>query len=79
MGTSTERHPPGFDPSQPGIRCLQRWIRDQTPIQVELQGGGHLQGRPSWVDADYLALHTEAGAQPVLVNRTAIALIQAQT
>jgi hypothetical protein len=31
------------------------------------------------VDADYLALHTEAGAQPVLVNRTAIALIQAQT
>jgi hypothetical protein len=31
------------------------------------------------VDADYLALHTEAGPQPVLVNRTAIALIQAQT
>jgi hypothetical protein len=79
MGSSTERHPPGFDPSQPGIRCLQQWIRQQTPVQIELCGGGSLQGRPAWVDADFLALHTEGGSAPVLVNRGAIALIRPQT
>jgi hypothetical protein len=31
------------------------------------------------VDADFLALHTEGGSAPVLVNRGAIALIRPQT
>jgi host factor-I protein len=79
MGTSTEHQPPGFDPSQPGIRWLQRWIRDRTPIQVELQGGRLLQGCPQWVDGDHLALLTDAGGEPLLVNRRAIAVIQALT
>lgn len=79
MGSSSERHPAGFDPSQPGIRCLQQWIRRRTRLRIELAGGGQVQGVAAWVDGEFLALQGEAGEEPVLVNRRAIALIQAQT
>ena len=79
MGSSSERHPPGFDPSQPGIRLLQQWIRRQMAIQVDLAGGGQLSGFPVWVDADFLAVQVDGVGEPVLVNRRAIALIQSQT
>ena len=79
MGSSSERHPAGFDPSQPGIRCLQQWIRQRTPLRIACSGGKHLEGVPAWVDADFVALLCGEAPEPVLVNRRAIAWIQVQT
>ena len=77
MGSSMERHPPGFDPSQPGVRQLQHWIRHGTSLGIELLSGGTLTGLPRWVDADFLALQTDASSEPVLLSRRAIAVIRA--
>jgi len=72
-----ERHPSGFDPSQPGVRQLQHWIRQGTSLGIELIGGTSITGLPRWVDADFLALQTESSGEPVLLNRRAIAVIRA--
>jgi host factor-I protein len=79
MVSSSERHPAGFDPSQPGIRCLQQWIRQRTPLRITCCGGSQLQGVPAWVDADFLALLSADAPEPLLVNRSAIAWIQVQS
>ena len=65
-----------FDTSQPGVRQLQAWIRDHTPLAVTLMDGSQLQGQACWVDGGYLALTLEAAAGPQLVSHRAIASLR---
>ena len=34
----------GFDPSLPGIRLIQSWIREQRVLGIELNDGRRLDG-----------------------------------
>ena len=77
MGSSMESRASQFDTSQPGIRQLQSWVRAHTSLSVQLLDGSSLTGLPRWVDGDYLALLPNDGAELVLINRLAIALIRA--
>ena len=77
MGSGMDNRAAPFDPSQPGIRQLQSWIRSRTNLAVQLLDGTNLTGVPRWVDADYLALDPTGGTELVLVNRHAIALLRA--
>jgi host factor-I protein len=65
-----------FDPSLPGIRQLQGWIRSRTNLAVQLLEGSSVTGVPRWVDVDFLALQPEGSSELVLVGRGAIALIR---
>ncbi len=79
MGSSMENRAPQFDTSQPGIRQLQSWIRQRTPLALQLVEGTALNGIPRWVDADYIGLEPETGGELILVSRGAIALLRPLT
>ena len=66
----------GFDASQPGIRHIQGLIRHGSPLKLTLLAGEQLQGVLRWQDQDYLAISQE-GQPLILVNRHAIAMLQA--
>jgi hypothetical protein len=59
------------------VRQIQSWIRNRSELVVQLRDGSSTSGIPRWVDASFLALQAELGAELVLVNREAIALIRA--
>jgi host factor-I protein len=65
-----------FDTSQPGVRQLQAWIRDHTPLAVTLMDGSRIDAQPCWVDGDYLALTLETAPGPQLVSHHAIASLR---
>ncbi|MEY3544156.1 MAG: hypothetical protein RLZZ247_313, partial [Cyanobacteriota bacterium] len=48
MGSSMDNRAPQFDTSQPGIRQLQSWIRQRTPLALQLVEGTALHGIPRW-------------------------------
>ncbi len=52
MGSSTDNRAPQFDTSQPGIRQFQSWIREHTPLAIQLLDGSGVNGVPRWVDAE---------------------------
>jgi host factor-I protein len=64
-----------LDPSLPGVRQLQTWIRHQSRLRVDLGHGHVLEGVLQWQDPEFLALRTGA-PQLMLVNRRAVLLIQ---
>ena len=66
----------GFDPSLPGIRLIQSWIREQRVLGIELNDGGRLDGRLVWQDPQYFALQREDNDDPVLINRQAVITIR---
>jgi host factor-I protein len=76
MGSSTDNRAPQFDTSQPGIRQFQSWIRERTPLAVQLLDGSGVNGVPRWVDAEYLGLEPANGGELILVARQAMALIR---
>ncbi len=65
-----------FDASQPGVRTLQAWVRSKNPVNVQLSDGTKLDGVLRWVDAEFLALQPDYEKQPILINRTAVAVIR---
>ncbi len=69
-----ETHP--LDPSLPGVRLLQSWIRERTPLAIQLLDGRQLEGSLDWQDPEYLALRGAEDPQPFLIRRGAIALIR---
>ena len=79
MGSSTERRSGDLDTSQPGIRQIHAWIREQTAIRVELLTGASVCGRLRWVDQQFLAVEPEPGQALILVSREAIALMRPAT
>ena len=66
----------GFDPSLPGIRLIQSWIREQRVLGIELNDGGRVDGRLVWQDPQYFALQREDNDDPVLINRLAVITIR---
>ena len=66
----------GFDPSLPGIRLIQSWIREQRVLGIELNDGSRLDGRLVWQDPQYFALQREDNDDPVLINRQAVITIR---
>tara|TARA_B100001093_G_scaffold221605_1_gene212538 strand:- start:413 stop:634 length:222 start_codon:yes stop_codon:yes gene_type:complete len=66
----------GFDPSLPGIRLIQTWIREQRVLGIELNDGRRLDGCLAWQDPQYFALQREDSNDPVLINRLAVLTIR---
>jgi sRNA-binding regulator protein Hfq len=66
----------GFDTSQPGIRTLQGWVKSSNPVSVQLVDGTKLEGQLCWVDADFVGVMPAYEKQPILVSRTALAVIR---
>jgi host factor-I protein len=65
-----------LDPSLPGVRQLQNWVRLRTSLRVRLPGGELLEGSLDWQDPEFLALRPEHANQPVLIRRSALETIQ---
>ena len=66
----------GFDPSLPGIRQIQSWIREQRILGIELNDGRRLDGRLTWQDPQFFALQREESSEPLLINRLAVLTIR---
>jgi host factor-I protein len=73
---SDPMEPTSFDPSLPGIRLLQSWIRDQRTLSVELSDGKRIDGRLSWQDPLYLAVQRDETSDPILINRQLVLTIR---
>ena len=67
---------PPLDPSLPGVRLLQTWIREQSPISVEVIGAERVEGRLIWQDYEFLAIERSAGSRPTLVSRRQVFVIR---
>ncbi len=65
-----------MDPSLPGVRQLQSWIRLRTPLRVQLLDGRELEGELEWQDPEFLALRAAEEQDPTLIRRGAAALIR---
>jgi host factor-I protein len=65
-----------LDPSLPGVRQLQHWIRDDTAVSIELADGRTLEGTLRWQDPEFIALGTQGSPGLVLINRRVLALIR---
>ncbi|AHF63653.1 hypothetical protein Syncc8109_1286 [Synechococcus sp. WH 8109] len=64
-----------LDPSLPGVRLLQTWIRKQLTPSVGVVGQEPLEGRPIWQDPEFLGIEWAAEIRPVLINRRQISVI----
>ena len=67
---------PPLDPSLPGIRLLQSWIRDQVALSLDVVGLDRIEGRLVWQDPEFLAIEPARGGRLILVNRVHIAVIR---
>ncbi|MBE7381127.1 MAG: RNA chaperone Hfq [Leptolyngbya sp. SIO1E4] len=59
----------------PSIRLLQTYLRDKRAIEVTLVTGDKIQGTLSWQDP--LCLCLDADSQPILIWRSALAVVKA--
>ena len=66
----------GFDPSLPGIRLIQSWMRDKRVLSFELMDGRRLDGRLDWQDPQFFALRRDESADPTLIARHAVISIR---
>lgn len=65
-----------LDPSLPGVRLLQHWIRDKTMVSLQVQGGLEFEGVLEWQDPEFLALRHRDQQSPILIRRQALLLIR---
>lgn len=65
-----------LDPSLPGVRLLQSWIRERVPLSIDAIGQERLEGRLIWQDPEFLALEPPSGSRIVLVNRSQVVVIR---
>ena len=65
-----------LDPSLPGVRLLQSWIREKSPISVEVLGAERVEGRLVWQDSEFLAIERNAGNRLILVSRRQVCVIR---
>ena len=65
-----------LDPSLPGVRLLQSWIREQLPLSITVAGQEPIEGRLIWQDPEFLAIERMGVSRPVLINRRQISVIR---
>ena len=65
-----------LNPSLPGVRLLQTWIRNHQLISVDVSGQPRLEGRLVWQDSEFLALEIDTDAGVTLINRHQISIIR---
>ena len=65
-----------LDPSLPGVRLLQSWIREQLPISVDVIGAKRIEGRLIWQDSEFLAVERLPAIRPILIGRRQISVIR---
>ena len=61
-----------LDPSLPGVRMLQTWIREGLAVLEQER----IEGRLIWQDPEFLALERLGSTRPVLIARRNITLIR---
>ena len=66
-----------LDPSLPGVRLLQSWIREQLAISVDVIGSERIEGRLIWQDPEFLAIERSPATRPTLISRRQISVIRA--
>ena len=64
-----------LDPSLPGVRLLQRWIREQL-CSIAVAGKETIEGRLILQDHEFLAIERAGSCRPVLINRRQISVIR---
>ena len=67
---------PTLDPSLPGFRLLQNWIRDQVALSLDVVGLDRIEGRLIWQDPEFLAIEPARGGHLILVNRMHVVVIR---
>ena len=65
-----------LDPSLPGVRLLQGWIREQLPISIDLASNERIEGRLIWQDPEFLAIERPGAERPILISRGHVAVIR---
>ena len=65
-----------LNPSLPGVRLLQHWIREKRPLSLDLIDQVRLEGRLVWQDSEFLALEIEGTEGLTLVSRQQICVIR---
>ena len=65
-----------LDPSLPGVRMLQSWIREQLPLSIDLVSSERIEGRLVWQDPEFLAVERSGAVRPVLVSRRHVTVIR---
>ena len=65
-----------LDPSLPGVRMLQSWIREQLPLSIDLLSNERIEGRLVWQDPEFLAVERPGAIRPVLVSRRHVTVIR---
>ena len=65
-----------LDSSLPGIRLLQSWIREQSPLSIDAVGQERIEGKLIWQDPEFLAIERVGASRPVLINRRQISVIR---
>ena len=56
-----------LNPSLPGVRLLQSWIREQLPLSIGVVGQEPIEGRLIWQDPEFLAIERAGASRPVLM------------
>ena len=65
-----------IDPSLPGVRMLQGWIREQLPLSIDLVSNERIEGRLVWQDPEFFAIERPGAHRPVLVSRRHVTVIR---
>ena len=65
-----------LDPSLPGVRLLQSWIREQLPLSIGVVGQEPIEEHLIWQDPEFLAIERAGTSRPVLINRRQISVIR---
>ena len=65
-----------LDPSLPGVRLLQSWIREQLPLSIGVVGQEPIEGHLIGQDPEFLAIERAGTSRPVLINRRQISVIR---
>ena len=65
-----------LDSSLPGIRLLQSWIREQSPLSIDAVGQERIEGKLIWQDPEFLTIQPPSGGRVLLVNRRQIVVIR---
>ena len=65
-----------LDPSLPGVRMLQNWIREGLAVSIAVLDQERTEGRLIWQDPEFLALERLGSTRPVLIARRHITLIR---
>jgi len=61
----------------PGVRLLQKWIREKHELRIQLVDGSAMEGYLQWQDPEFLALIAEGKGVPDLLSRSHVVRITA--